>query len=135
MPHKLPHYGEQVPEDEFRQDLYPNSYGGMNVGLASEHGDEDSISAYDLKQAHDWLRDYRDDELKAIPVLRQGTQLEQGAIYIDLAAPRREEFKALGNMTADQGRALVPKSQVDYPLWNRLIGVTNPERLNQADER
>jgi hypothetical protein len=28
----------------------------------------------------------------------------------------------------------VPKSEVDYQLWNRLIGVTSPERLGDADE-
>jgi hypothetical protein len=29
----------------------------------------------------------------------------------------------------------VPKSAVGYQLWNRLIGVRNPERIGQASER
>ena len=28
----------------------------------------------------------------------------------------------------------VPKTEVDYQLWNRLIGVHNPERLGLAGE-
>jgi hypothetical protein len=28
----------------------------------------------------------------------------------------------------------VPKSEIDYQLWNLLIGVDNPERLGRADE-
>jgi hypothetical protein len=28
----------------------------------------------------------------------------------------------------------VPKSEVDYQLWNRLIGIDNPERLGDVDD-
>ena len=31
-------------------------------------------------------------------------------------------------------RYYVPKTEVDYRLWNRLIGVDNPERLGEADD-
>ncbi len=37
-----------------------------------------------------------------------------------------EEFKATSGMEA--GRLIVPKSEVDYQLWNRLRGVTDPAR-------
>jgi len=135
MPNKLPHYGDQIPEEEFRRDLYPNPYGGQNVGVASEAAYDDATSAYDLKPANRALQDFEDDELKQVPILRAGTRLEQGAVYVDLHDPNRREFKALGSMSAERGQWLVPKSAVDYVLWNRLIGVTDPERLNQADEQ
>jgi hypothetical protein len=36
-------------------------------------------------------------------------------------------------MVADRGRYLVPKSEVDYQLWNRPIGVTDPARTGQGN--
>jgi hypothetical protein len=38
-------------------------------------------------------------------------------------------------MVAELDHYYVPKKLVDYVLWNRLIGVDNPERVQQADER
>jgi hypothetical protein len=40
----------------------------------------------------------------------------------------------MGSMTAGQHHMYVPKSETDYQLWNRLIGVTNPERTGEAAE-
>ncbi|HEX6511421.1 MAG TPA: hypothetical protein VF157_03920 [Chloroflexota bacterium] len=45
---------------------------------------------------------------------------------------RRGDFTATGHMEAEPGGWFVRKDSVDYQLWNRLIGVTNPERLGQA---
>ena len=62
----------------------------------------------------------------------EGSRLEQGATYIDLAQDEPKEFTALGNMEAGPQNCYVLKSAVDYSLWNRLIGVENPERLGTA---
>ena len=40
-----------------------------------------------------------------------------------------------GDQEATAESRYVPKSEVDYQLWNRLIGVDNPERTGEADER
>ena len=77
---------------------------------------------------------FSDDELKQITILPPGSRLEQGAVYIDLHDARREEIKARGDMEAGPQNLYVPKTEIDYQLWNRLIGVTNPERLGQADD-
>ena len=74
------------------------------------------------------------DALKQIPVLWAGARLEQGATYIDLRDPRRREFTATGDMSAGDDNWYVPKDAVDYELWNRLIGISNPERLYAAPE-
>jgi hypothetical protein len=37
-------------------------------------------------------------------------------------------------MQAGANDRYVPKSEVDYQLWNRLIGIDNPERLGEADD-
>jgi hypothetical protein len=39
----------------------------------------------------------------------------------------------MGDMVAGASNYYVPKDNIDYTLWNRLIGVTNPERLDIAD--
>jgi hypothetical protein len=125
------HAGEQHPE-EWRQDLSPNANAGLNQ--AGPQPELNAPTAYDIPELHRSLDGFTDDELKRVPVLPVGTRLEQGAIYIDLQKPDRAEFKALGNMEAGQNNWLVPKKAVDYPLWNKLIGVQNPERLDQANE-
>ena len=35
-------------------------------------------------------------------------------------------------MQAEPGAWYVRKDSVDYQLWNRLMGVRNPERLGEA---
>jgi hypothetical protein len=126
--------GSQHPEP-WREDLNPAPYAGQNSGPASQAVYDSALSAYDVKAVHDRLRDFSDAELKQIPILRTGTRLEQGAVYVDLQDPRRCPFTARGDMQAEEGSWLVPKSMVDSVLWYRLIGVTNPEQLDQADER
>jgi hypothetical protein len=89
-------------------------------------------SAYDLKDVHRLLEGITDDGLKQIPVLAEGARLEQGATYIDLRDPQRREFKATGDMLAGRDHWYVPKDAVDYELWNRLIGIQDPDRLYTA---
>ncbi len=123
--------GGQHPE-EYRRDLNPDPYGGQNHGLLTEH--TGMSSAHDVKDLNRELPNLTDDELKRISVVQEGDRLEQGAVYFDLNDPARGEFKARGDMVAEDGSRLVPKSLVDYQLWNAIIGVENPERLGFADE-
>jgi hypothetical protein len=125
--------GEQHPE-EYRRDLNPDAMAGQNVGLVGADAEKQSRTAHDLKAVQRQFVGLTDDELKQIPILDRGTRLQQGAAYLDLNDLDRGEFKALGNMEAGRDNWYVPKSEVDYQLWNRLIGVDNPERLGEADE-
>jgi hypothetical protein len=150
MPHEKPKHsndptrqpggfrpGEQHP-DEWRNDLNPEAMAGQNVGVQGPGPTTDlqrSRSAYDVKELHRRLHDMDDDILKAIPVLPPGARLEQGASYLDLAEEQPREFTAGGNMTAGPENWFVPKSRCDYNIWNRLIGVRNPERLGLGAER
>jgi hypothetical protein len=67
--------------------------------------------------------------------LPEGSRLEQGAKYIDLADPARRQFTATGDVHVQPGGYYVPKHEVDYVLWNRLIGITDSERLDQDNVR
>ena len=128
-------YGfEEKNLDAYDYDLRPDSDAGRNVGVSGVHPEKASgvRTAYDIKDLHERLQDLEDNELKGIPVLPEGARLEQGATYIDLREQTPQEFTARGDMVAGHGDWYVPKSEVDYRVWNRLIGVDNPERLGEG---
>lgn len=126
--------GEQHP-DQWRQDLNPDADAGQNRGIRGAHAEQDSRTAYDFKDVHNRLSEMDDDVLRGIPILPEGTRLEQGAVYFDLRDPDAGELKARGDMVAGPGQALAPKAAVDHYTWNWLIGVRDPERLGIAGER
>jgi len=98
---------------------------GQNVGLAGPHPEKGARTAYDLKEVHRRLRQFADDDLKQVPVLSQGSRLEQGATYIDLKDLERGEFTATGDMQVGPENWYVPKSEVPYGIWNGLVGLKN----------
>jgi len=114
---------------EYQRDLNPEAAAGINYGLVGPHPEKDNPrTAYEVKEVHRRLAEFTDDQLKQIPILPAGSRLEQDATYLDLADPDRKEFKATSGMRAEPESLLVPKSEVDYQLWNRLRGVTDPAR-------
>ena len=125
--------GDQHPE-EWREDLNPNASAGQNNTLAGPSGEHTAPTAHDTPDLRRALTGFTKDELKRILVLPEGSRLEQGGTYVDLSTPDRKEFTATGDITAGPGNWFVPKSEVDYEIWNRLIGVTNPERIGEADD-
>lgn len=125
---------EQKP-DQWQQDLNPDPMAGQNVGMESFASEKESPTAYDIKALHKHLKDFTDDELKHIIVLPQGTRLKQGATYIDLMNPEWQEFTAMGDMEATADHCYVPKTEISYPLWNRLTGIENPERLDEPTRK
>ena len=67
-----------------------------------------------------------DEELKRVPVVGEGTRLQQGATYINLARQPAREITARADMRAGADDAYVPKDRVPYEIWNRLIGEEKP---------
>jgi len=126
----------EMHPDEYQIDLNPHGGAGQNVGLVGDHpAKADGVqTAYDIKDLHNRLEGFSDDELQTIPVLPAGSRLEQGATYIDLRSKNCQEFTATGGAEAGPQNWYVPKKEVDYQLWNRLIGVQNPERTGEADD-
>lgn len=103
--------------DRFRDDLQ-----GRDQRTTPAERELAITTAYELKDVNRSLADdFTDDDLKQIPVLREGTPLEQGATYIDLADTRREAFKINGGHRAEAGHYYVPKSRTPYMIWNRLV--------------
>jgi hypothetical protein len=125
---------EEETREDWERDLHPNEFAGRNAGPRDAQAEKDAPTARDLKEVDSALSWLNDDALRRIPVLPTGARLKQGATYIDLKARDRREFTATAGMEAGADNWYVPKSEVDYQLWNRLIGVENPERLGRADE-
>lgn len=122
---------QNAKNDEFEHDLHPEPMAGQNVGLEAPHREKSAPNAYEIKELHSVLSDYTSDELKQIVLMPYGTRLEQGAKYLDLMGDR-QEFTAMGNQSAEVGQWIVPKTETDYVLWNKLKGVTDPDRLDEA---
>lgn len=121
---------------EWEEDLNPDHMAGQNIGERSADREQGVPTAYDVREVHRALSDFRDDELKQIPLVPEGARLRQGATYLDLGSgPPGEEFTAMGDMEATEGSRYIAKDQVPYEIWNRLRGVNDPERTLREDAR
>lgn len=119
---RLKPQARQKHPDEWQENLNPAHLAGQNIGLPSDPRAEPERTAFHLrKRGHD-LRGLDDEELKQVPVLPDGTRLQQGATYVDLAGDRPKEFRARADMLAEPGHAYAPKDRVPYEVWNKLIG-------------
>jgi hypothetical protein len=121
------------PEDKhpepYQQDLNPDASKGVNWGLVGPHPEKNEPrTAKDVKELHDLLSELPDDELERICVLPAGSRLESKATYVNLREANAQEFSAEGNEEVGENDLVVPKSEVDYQLWNKLLGITNPAR-------
>lgn len=124
----LPQREREHADPAIEEQLNPNHMAGQNVGPRESDREVPVPTAFDVKEIHRALHDFADDDLKQIPIVREGARLEQGATYLDLASPEREEFTALGSMVAEHGHCYVPKDRTPYTLWNRLRGTEKPEQ-------
>ncbi len=119
-------------DPQWKQDLHQNENLDERA-MADGRSGRTAATIKDLQQGP--LRLLSHEQLKEIPVLDVGRHLRQGATYLDLADERRQPFTAMGSMVADADHYYAPKDDMDYMLWNRLIGVTPPERQSSADEQ
>jgi hypothetical protein len=116
----------QKQPEEWRRDLNPDHMAGQNIGTDAPAHEQGWRTAHDHKDVHRSLAHLSDEDLKQIPIVPSGTRLQQGATYIDLAERPPREFTARGDMEAGDGNVYVPKDQVPYTVWNRLIGEPKP---------
>lgn len=120
---------EEKQPEEYREDLNPNATAGQNIGLYGEHPEKEvGQSAYDRKEAHRMLPHLSADDLRELRILPAGTRLLEGAKYVDLKNLERGEVEGDATLTADDDHWFVPKKDVDYELWNRLLGLTDVRR-------
>lgn len=116
------------------RDLHKGTPPGELVGEDVHQSEYMGLDADSIKDLRGRLPGLTDAELRQLPVEPEGYQLRQGATYVDLRDPDLKPFTAMGGMTARRGQALVPKSDTDYLLWNRIVGVRNPEQLDEPPD-
>ena len=116
----------QKHPDEWQRDLNPQHLEGQNVRSEGSHRSDDEMTAFHLRKRGHQLRGLDDNDLKQVPLLREGTRLQQGATYVDLTQQNPREFTARGDMQAQPGHAYAAKDRVPYEIWNRLIGEPKP---------
>lgn len=118
--------------DEFADDIAPAT---PSRDLHT-HADE-SASAAEDKALHDRLQELSAEELGRLPVLAAGARLDQGATYLDLNDRARVPIAVNGTREATPDSRYVAKKDVDYELWNRLVGherAVPPDRPQAADQ-
>lgn len=125
MTGKIYHPEDKHPEP-YQQDLAPDASKGLNYGMAGP--DQPFRTAYDVKEAHDLLSDFSDDELKQLRILGEGARLQTDATYINLRDETRAEIHSEGTDDVGPDDLYVPKAETAYELWNRLRGITHPRR-------
>lgn len=94
-------------------------------GLLREDGDSQDASLN--KEIYNVLPDFTKDELRRIRIVPRGQRLKQGGTYVDI------RFREAGALTAHgeeevHDEMLVFKNDVDYEIWDKLLGKT--ERLS-----
>lgn len=117
----------QPQPDQFDRDLHPTGAAGQNERAPAD-AEVGMRTAYDVKPLHRALNGISDDVLREVPVLPEGTRLQQGATYLNLSDPTDGEFTATGDMQVGPGDAYVPKAEVPYTAYNLLRGISDPER-------
>ncbi len=125
------------PEPDRTAEFLPDIAPETPAAELHTHVDE-SRPAVEDKALHDRLQGLDNAELARLPIVERGTRLDQGGTYIDLNDLERGPFKALGSQMAERHNRYVAKHDVDYELWNKLVGqeteprVERPEREEHA---
>ena len=83
---------------------------------------DDSRPASDVKDVQARLSQFNDADLSRLSVLNDGTQLQQGSVYLDLNDMARGPFKAIGGEHAAPNNRFIAKSETDFEMWNQLVG-------------
>ena len=97
--------------------LHSDSHTGQQGMMAAN---TDLIEGTEIKQVYSLLPDWHKDELRRLFFAAPGTRLKQGDVYLDIRTPERGELTAHGEEEVHE-ELLVPKSAVDYEIWNKLL--------------
>ena len=116
--------------DEFADDIAPSTPSNDLRGHA-----ETSSAASEDKVLHRAMPELTNDLLSRLSVVNAGTRLEQGGTYLDLNDRERGPFTALGGQEADKSNRYVAKKDIDYELWNELVGDQREPQIERPTEQ
>jgi hypothetical protein len=72
-----------------------------------------------------------------LPVVREGQELVEHEVYIDVMSPGNGPFRALAGQRSGSGNAFVAEHSVDPAVWDVLVRADGEARLvreTEADE-
>jgi hypothetical protein len=116
--------GSQEEQKQRQRDLNP----AQDIGRSSA-GDPQARTAAEIKTLVERLSEFTNDQLAQIPIVADGTQLKQGAVYLDLRDPAPVPITATAEMVAGPSHYYTLKAEVPYEIWNRLVESLGPARL------
>jgi hypothetical protein len=120
---------EQKHPDRWRRDLNPDHMEGQNIGPSSTGSHPRARTAADIEALVERLSEFNQDELSLIPIVPDGSELKQGAVYLDLRDPTPVPITATAEIVATPGRYYTPQAEVPYEIWNRLVETLGPARV------
>jgi hypothetical protein len=78
----------QVPQkdpDPWQHDLNPDHLAGQNIGPSADELVSPQATAFHLRKRGHAVGGLDDEELKQVPFVPEGSRLQQGATYVNLA--------------------------------------------------
>jgi hypothetical protein len=118
----------------WRDDLNPEGMEGQNMSASSKRSDSLARTAADIDVLAERLNGFTRDELSQIPIVSAATKLKQGAVYLDMRIPASVPFTATADIRTTEMNYYVPKAEVPYELWNRLVAALGPARMGEASK-
>ena len=123
---------KQKHPDQWARDLSPDRMKEQNIGRSSVGTDPRARSAADIKVLTERLNVFTTDELSRIPIVPVGDKLKQGAVYLDLRSPAPVPFTATGKVMAEDVNYYVPKAEIPYEQWHRLVELFGPAAMGET---
>jgi hypothetical protein len=120
----------QKHPDEWQQDLNPNHLAGQNIGRESEERERADMTAFHLRKRGYDLGGLDDNDLKQVPVLAEGTRLQQGATYVNL--PTRSRVSSRRRETSRPKRATPTRQRTRFPTKCGTGSSANRSRGNES---
>jgi len=105
----------EIDDGRLRADQHTGQYGVLPPNT-------EALEAPEVKAAVDLVPDMTREDWKRVHLLRPGNRLQTGDKYLDLRDLRRGELVATGEETVSSSSLFVHKNDVDYEIWNRLLG-------------
>lgn len=119
--------GRESADQIYQEELAPETPDQIRrAQLSGEPASDDKKAMADVPEMSD-------AELDRLTILPAGTQLEQGSVYLNLAAPERRPFKAIGGQHVGQDDRIIAKKTTDYVLWDKLTGGQETPAIERPD--
>jgi len=104
-----------IDDGRLRADQHNGQYGVLPPNT-------EALEAPEAKEAQGILPELSREDWKRVHLMRPGTRLQTGDKYLDLRDLLRGELVATGEETVATSSLLVHKNDIDYEIWNRLLG-------------